>query len=119
MSSALTRGLLAVLDRGTGLPGQVRSIEGLGLGNGRDGYSHARDSNGQLRALPRRRVRRKPLDPLFIHSGEVRLLKKNDRGTGDPIEGSARGFEDGGHILQALPGLLLDCVPNILPDVRL
>ena len=30
---------------------RVLSIEGLGLGNGRDGHSHARDSNGELRIL--------------------------------------------------------------------
>jgi hypothetical protein len=28
------------------LPGHILSMEGLGLGNGRDGHSHAGDSNG-------------------------------------------------------------------------
>jgi hypothetical protein len=65
-------------------------------------------------ALPRRRVRRKPLDPLFIHSGEVCFLKKDDSDTRDPFEGSACGFEDGRDILQALSGLFLDRIPNNL-----
>ena len=65
-------------------------------------------------ALPRRRVRRKPLGPLFIHSGEVCFLKKDDSDTRDPFEGSACGFEDGRDILQALSGLFLDRIPNNL-----
>src|ERR1700675_3610582 len=84
----------------------------LGLGNGRYGYLHAGDSNGQLRALACRRVRRKPLNPLFIHSGEVCFLKQDDSGTHDPFKGSTCGLEDGRDILQALSGLLLDRVPN-------
>ena len=87
----------------------------LGLRNRRDRYSHARDSNRQLRALPRRRVCRKPLNPLFIHSGEVCFLKKDDRGTHDPFERSACGFQDGRHVLQTLSGLLLDRIPNNPP----
>jgi hypothetical protein len=55
------------------------------------------------------------LDPLFIHSGEVCFLKKDDSDTRDPFEGSACDFEDGRHILQALSGLLLDRIPNNLP----
>ena len=61
------------------------------------------------------RVRRKPLNPLFIHSGEICLLKKDDGGTHDPFEGSACGVEDGRDIHQALSGLLLDRVPYNLP----
>ena len=69
--------------------------------------------------MPRRRVRRKPLDPLFIHAGEVCFLKKDDSGTRDPVERSACGFEDGRYILQALSGLLLDRIPNNLPGYRI
>jgi hypothetical protein len=94
------------------------AIERLGFGNSRDGHSHAGDSNRELRTLPCRRVRWKPLNPLFIHSCEVCFLKKDDSGTYDPFKGSACGFEDGRHILQALPGLLLDRVPNNLPGYR-
>jgi hypothetical protein len=102
-----------------GLPENIFWIERLGLGNGRDGNSHAGDSNGQLRALPRRRVRRKPLKPFFIHTREVRFLKKNDSRTHDSFEGSACGFEDGRHILQALSGLLLDRIPDNLSGYRI
>jgi hypothetical protein len=89
--------------------------EGSGLGIGRDGHSHAGDSDRELRALPRGRVRRKPLHPLFIHSGEVCFLKKNDSGADDPFEGSACRFEDRRYILQTLSGLFLDRIPKDLP----
>src|SRR5580700_7388653 len=95
--------------------GRFIPIERLGLGNGRDGHSHAGDSNGALRTLPRRRVRRKPLNPLFIHCGEVCFLKKDDSVTHDPFQGSACSLEDGKHILQTLSSLLLNRVPNNLP----
>jgi hypothetical protein len=96
--------------------GSFLSIERLGgFGNGRDGHSHAGDSHGELRTLPRRWVRWKPLYPLFIHSGEVCFLKKDDSGTHNPFDGSAGGFEDGRHILQALSGLFLNRFPNNLP----
>ena len=64
--------------------------------------------------MPRRRIYRKPLNPLFIHSGEVRLLENDDCGTDNPFERSTCGFEDGRHILQALSGLLLNGIPNNL-----
>jgi len=76
---------------------------------------HAGDTNGQLRALPRRWILRKPIHPLFIHSGEICFLKQDDGGTHDSFEGGTRSFEDGRHVLQALPGLLLDRIPNNLP----
>ena len=65
--------------------------------------------------MPRRRIRRKPLYPFLIHSGEVAFLKKDHSGTHDAVERAACGLEDSGHILQALPSLLLDRVPNNLP----
>src|SRR6202044_126676 len=93
----------------------IVATKSLGLAYGSNGHFHAGDSNRMLRALPRWRVRRKPLNPLFIHSGEVCFLKKDDSGTHDPFEGSARGFQDGRDILQALSGLLLDRIPDDLP----
>jgi hypothetical protein len=65
--------------------------------------------------LPRGRLGWKPLNPLFIHPGEVCFLKKDDRDTHDPFKGSACGLEDGRNILQALSGLFLDRIPNNLP----
>ena len=94
------------------------SIQTLGFGDGRDGHSHAGDSNGELRALPCRRVGRKPPHPLFIHSGKVCFLKKNDSGTHNSFERSACGFEDGRYIFEALSGLLLDGIPNNRPGYR-
>jgi hypothetical protein len=64
--------------------------------------------------LPCRRIRRKPLNPLFIHAGEVCFFEQDDGETYGPFERSTRRFEDGGHILQALPRLLLNCVANNL-----
>jgi hypothetical protein len=69
--------------------------------------------------LARGRVRRKPLEPLFIHSGEVCFLKKDDGDTQDSFEGSACGFEDGRHILQTLSGLFLDRIADNLPGYRI
>ena len=60
------------------------------------------------------RIGRKPLDPLFIHPGEVCLFKKDNGGAHDTIERSTRCLEDGRHILEALPGLLLDRIPDDL-----
>jgi len=93
---------------------RFRWVERLGLGNGCDRHSQAGDPNGELRTLPCRRIGWKPFNPLFIHSGEVCFLKKDDGGADDPFKGSACGFEDGRHILQALSGLLLNRVPNDL-----
>ncbi len=84
----------------------------LSLGNGCDGDFEAGDFYGQFGALPGGRVHGKPLDPLFVHSGEIRFFIKNDRGAHDSIESGARGLEDGGDIFQALSGLFLDGFPN-------
>jgi hypothetical protein len=107
--------LCATASRELGHRRRFRGLEDSGLGNGRDGDSQAGDSNGQLRTLPSRRVHRKPLQPLFIHSGEVAFLKKDHGGTHDSIKGSACGFENGRYILKALPGLFLDRIPNDFP----
>jgi hypothetical protein len=104
----------SVCDKTRARFGRFLSLERLGFGDGRDGHSQAGDSNGELRTLPCWRVRWKPLNPLFIHSREVCFLKKDDSGTHDPFKGSACGFEDGRHILQALSGLFLDRFPNNL-----
>lgn len=91
----------------------------LGFGNGCDRHSHAGDSNGQHSYIVAQEGCREALDPLFIHSREVGFLKKNYHSTHNPFEGGACGFENGRHILQALSGLLLICIPDDLPGHRL
>jgi hypothetical protein len=92
---------------------------GLHLGYGGDGHFHARDSDGELCALAGRRVRWKPLDPLFIHSGKVRFFENDDRGAYDAIERSACGVEDGRYVFQTLSSLLLDRIANDLAGYRI
>jgi hypothetical protein len=55
-----------------------------------------------------------PLDPLLVHACEVGFFVEDDGGADDTFEGGACGLKDGGDVLQALAGLLLDGVSDEL-----
>jgi hypothetical protein len=57
----------------------------------------------------------KPLEPFFVHSGEIRFLENDDGGAHDPIERRTCSFKDSADVPQALSGLLLDRLAAIFP----
>ena len=85
-------------------------IEGSGFGDGGYGDFHAGDADGEFGALACWWVDGEPLDPFFVHPGEVGLFENDEGGADDSFDGGACGLEDGGDVLQALAGLLLDGV---------
>ncbi|MGC2619768.1 MAG: hypothetical protein WA414_12060, partial [Acidobacteriaceae bacterium] len=58
-----------------GVEAERKLVDGLGLGDDRDGHFHAGDANGHLCTLACWGIRRKPFHPFFIHASEVALLK--------------------------------------------
>ena len=57
-----------------------------GFGDGGNGNLEARNTRGQLGALARRWVGGKPLEPLFIHAGEVVLVGEHDGDADDLLQ---------------------------------
>ena len=56
----------------------LASSEGLGLSDGCNGHLQARDASRELGALACWWIRRKPLEPFFVHAGEVVFLRKHN-----------------------------------------
>src|SRR5579863_3240031 len=94
-------------------------MEDSGLSNHCDGHFQAGNPNGEFRSLPCRRVFRKPFNPLFIHSGEIGFFEEDDGAANDAIERTAGGLEDGGYVLETLPGLLLNGFRSDLSGCRI
>ena len=75
--------------------------------------------NRKLRALSRRRVRRKPAAPLFVHPSGLGLVSENEGRLRDVVHRAPGGPQNRLDVAKALPSLFLNRLPDDVSGHRI